>query len=281
MKELMNRDDQPAVGILDSGVGGLTVAKEVLRQLPGERIIYFGDTSRCPYGPRPGEEVLRFTLEIVRFLEQFPLKALVIACNTATAVAVDVVRKRTAVPVLGVIEPGARAAIQSTRQGRIGVIGTQGTVRSGAYEKALKRLNPGLFVVSHACPALVPLVESDCGGTEEARRVVESSLVPLKKHDVDTLILGCTHYPLIADLIGEVMGEGVQLISSAEETARELKTLLEGRNLLSSEGTDRPAAHRFFTSGDPDFFRRIAERWLGCSVQVTRAAAETSVPTSL
>ncbi len=266
---------------MDSGVGGLTVAKEVLRQLPGERIIYFGDTSRCPYGPRPGEEVLRFTLEIVRFLEQFPLKALVIACNTATAVAVDEVRKRTSVPVLGVIEPGARAAIQSTRQGRIGVIGTQGTVRSGAYEKALKRMDPGLFVVSHACPALVPLVESDCGGTEEARRVVESSLAPLKKHDVDTLILGCTHYPLIADLIGEVMGEGVQLISSAEETARELKTLLEGRNLLSPEGTDRPAAHRFFTSGDPDFFRRIAERWLGCSVQVTRAAAETSVPTSL
>lgn len=277
----MDRDDQPAVGILDSGVGGLTVAKEVLRQLGGERIIYFGDTSRCPYGPRPGEEVLRFTLEIVRFLEQFPLKALVIACNTATAVAVDEVRKRTSVPVLGVIEPGARAAIQSTRQGRIGVIGTQGTVRSGAYEKALKRLDPGLFVVSHACPALVPLVESDCGGTEEARRVVESSLAPLKKHHVDTLILGCTHYPLIADLIGEVMGEDVQLISSAEETARELKTLLEGRNLLSPEGTDRPAPHRFFTSGDPDFFRRIAERWLGCSVQVTRAVAKTSVPTSL
>lgn len=277
----MNRDDQPAVGILDSGVGGLTVAKEVLRQLGGERIIYFGDTSRCPYGPRPGEEVLRFTLEIVRFLEQFPLKALVIACNTATAVAVDEVRKRTSVPVLGVIEPGARAAIQSTRQGRIGVIGTQGTVRSGAYEKALKRLDPGLFVVSHACPALVPLVESDCGGTAEARQVVETSLAPLKKHDVDTLILGCTHYPLIADLIAEVMGEDVQLISSAEETARELKTLLEGRNLLSPEGTNRPAYHRFFTSGDPGFFRRIAERWLGCSVQVTRAVAEASVPTSL
>jgi len=128
-----------------------------------------GDTSRCPYGPRPKDEVIRFTLEIVRFLERFPLKALVIACNTATAVAIDEVRRRTPIPVLGVIEPGARAAIQSTRKGRIGVIGTQGTVRSGAYERALKRMNPRLFVVSHACPALVPLVESDLGRTEEAR----------------------------------------------------------------------------------------------------------------
>lgn len=273
----MNREDQPAVGILDSGVGGLTVVKEVMRQLRGERIIYFGDTKRCPYGPRPEEEVLRFTLEIVRFLEQFPLKALVIACNTATAVAIDEVRKQTSKPVLGVIEPGARAAIQSTLRGRIGVIGTQGTVRSGAYEKALKRMDPRLFVVSLACPAFVPLVENDCGGTEEARRVVESSLAPLQQYHVDTLILGCTHYPLIADLIGDVMGEDVQLISSAEETARELKTLLKERNLLSPENTDLSDFHRFFTSGDPDFFRRIAERWLGCPVRVSRAIPETTI----
>ncbi|MBO2533854.1 glutamate racemase [Planifilum fulgidum] len=277
----MNRDDQPGIGILDSGVGGLTVVKEVLRQLRGERIIYFGDTSRCPYGPRPKDEVIRFTLEIVRFLERFPLKALVIACNTATAVAIDEVRRRTPIPVLGVIEPGARAAIQSTRKGRIGVIGTQGTVRSGAYERALKRMNPRLFVVSHACPALVPLVESDLGRTEEARRVVASSLAPLQVHRVDTLILGCTHYPLIADLIGEVMGKDVQLISSAEETARELKILLQRKKLLSPEDEGRPLFHRFFTSGDPDFFRRIAERWLGCSVHVSRAMAETSVPSTL
>lgn len=277
----MNRSDQPAIGILDSGVGGLTVVKEVMRQLPAERIIYFGDTSRCPYGPRPREEVLRFTLEIVRFLEQFPLKALVIACNTATAVALDEVRKRTSIPVLGVIEPGARAAIRTTTRGRIGVIGTQGTVRSRAYEKALRRSSSHLYIVSHACPAFVPLVESDCGGTEEARRVVESSLAPLKEYRVDTLILGCTHYPLIANLIGEVMGEDVHLISSAEETARELKAMLAQRNLLASEEHALLRDHHFYTSGDPEFFRRIAERWLGCSLKVTRAAAETPISGSL
>jgi glutamate racemase len=280
MKELMNRDEQPAIGILDSGVGGLTVVKEVMRQLPDEPIIYFGDTKRCPYGPRPGEEVLRFTLEIVQFLEQFPLKALVIACNTATAVALDEVRKRMDVPVLGVIEPGARAAIQSTRRGRIGVIGTQGTVRSRAYEKALKRADPRLFIVSHACPAFVPLVERDCGGTEEARQVVEASLAPLKKHHVDTLILGCTHYPLIADQIGEVMGKDVALISSAEETARELRSLLQSQNLLAPGEEEFFNSHRFFTSGDPVFFQRIAERWLGRSVRVTQAMMESSVPSS-
>lgn len=277
----MNQKDQSAIGILDSGVGGLTVVKEVMRQLPEERIIYFGDTNRCPYGPRPSQEILRFTLEIVRFLEQFPLKALVIACNTATAAALDAVRKQTTIPVLGVIEPGARAAIQTTSRGRIGVIGTQGTVRSGAYEKALKRAAPGLFVVSHACPALVPLVESDSGGTEEARRVVEASLAPLKKYQVDTLILGCTHYPLIADLIGEVMGEEVRLISSAEETARELKALLENRNLLAPAKNALTNDHRFYTSGDPEFFRRIAERWLGCSLKVDWAMAETTFSGSL
>ncbi|MDN4592653.1 glutamate racemase [Polycladomyces subterraneus] len=271
-----------AIGILDSGVGGLTVVKEVFRQLPRETVLYFGDTRRCPYGPRSTEEVRQFTLEIVRFLMRFPLKALVIACNTATAAALELIREQVDIPVLGVIEPGARAAIKASKNGRIGVIGTQGTIQSAAYEKTLKRIHPDLFVVSHACPALVPLVESGVGPTEQAYRVVETSLAPMKGQDVDSLILGCTHYPLIADLIGKVMGEQVTLISSAEETARELSVVLNHKRLLADR--EQPAgqvSHQFFTSGEPEGFRQIAERWLGMPIKVEQAELEPVVTTSV
>ncbi|MBN2910229.1 glutamate racemase [Polycladomyces sp. WAk] len=271
-----------AIGILDSGVGGLTVVKEVFRQLPRETVVYFGDTRRCPYGPRSTEEVRQFTLEIVRFLMRFPLKALVIACNTATAAALELIREQVDIPVLGVIEPGARAAIKASKNGRIGVIGTQGTIQSAAYEKTLRRIHPNLFVVSHACPALVPLVESGVGPTEQAYRIVETSLAPMKGQDVDSLILGCTHYPLIADLIGKVMGEQVILISSAEETARELSVVLNHKRLLAER--EQPAgqvSHQFFTSGEPEGFRRIAERWLGMSITVEQAELEPVATTGV
>ncbi len=169
-----------AIGILDSGVGGLTVVKEVMRQLPKERILYFGDTKRCPYGPRPPKEVLQFTQEIVFFLTQFSLKALIIACNTATAAALEQIQKEVEIPVLGVIAPGARAALRESAHKRIGVIGTEGTVHSGAYEKELKRLEESAFVVSHACPALVPLVESGINNREMALEEVKNSLSPLE-----------------------------------------------------------------------------------------------------
>ncbi|SMO36569.1 glutamate racemase [Melghirimyces algeriensis] len=260
-----------AVGILDSGVGGLTVVKEVFRQLPKEKVIYFGDTLRCPYGPRTPEEVNAFTKEIVRYLSLYPLKALVIACNTATAVALEDVRREVSIPVLGVIEPGARAAVKESHQGRIGVIGTQGTIRSSAYEKALKQIDPDLYVVSHPCPALVPLVESGESDDGSARQIVKQALAPLKEHRLESLILGCTHYPLISSLIGKEMGSEVALISSAEETARELSTVLHQKG-IQYDGISKQGEHLFFTSGRPEIFQFIAERWLEQPVTVKQVA---------
>ncbi|WP_089966439.1 glutamate racemase [Lihuaxuella thermophila] len=254
-----------AIGILDSGVGGLTVAKEVMRQLPRETIYYFGDTKRCPYGPRSEKEVRQFTFEIVNFLLQFPLKAILIACNTATAAALNAVKERVGIPVLGVIEPGARAAIKASRQNRIGVIGTQGTIQSKAYEKALQRIHPDITVYSLACPAFVPLVESGYRHTRVAEEVVAETLKPFQAVQLDTLILGCTHYPLLYEPIAKVMGKEVAIISSAEETAVELSTILQHKNLLSGK---EKTAHCFFTTGEADSFARIAEDWLGRPVRV-------------
>ncbi len=257
-----------AIGILDSGVGGLTVVKEVMRQLPQEKIFYFGDRKRCPYGPRPPKEVLQFTQEIVDFLTKFSLKALIIACNTATAVALEQIQKEVEIPVLGVIAPGARAALRESLQKRIGVIGTEGTIQSRAYEKELKRLEPSAFVISHACPSLVPLVESGIKSRKMALEEVRRSLSPLKRYKLDTLILGCTHYPLLADLIQQVMGDDVNLINSAEETARELGEILQTN--FSSIGNKQldPPCHHFFTSGEAEDFQLLAEKWLGQKVSV-------------
>lgn len=260
--------DPQAIGILDSGVGGLTVVREVMRQLPQEKIVYFGDTLRCPYGPRPPSEVQRFTLEIVRFLSRFPLKALVIACNTATAVALVEIEKWVTVPFIGVIDPGTRSAIKSSKHGRIGVIGTEGTIRSGSYERSLKRINPDLYVVSLACPTFVPIVEYGQAEADESRGVVEKALAPLQVHKLDTLILGCTHYPLLFEHIAKVVGSGVGLISSAEETARELSAILHHRGLLSSAECGDSPQHQFFTSGEPTLFHTIASRWLQYEVRV-------------
>ncbi|KIL39800.1 glutamate racemase [Gordoniibacillus kamchatkensis] len=258
---------QHAIAILDSGVGGLTVVKEIMRQLPQEKIIYFGDTARSPYGPRPADEVRLFTRQIVDYLAQFAPKMIVIACNTATAVALDDIRRHVGIPVVGVIHPGARAAIKSTRSGMIGVIGTEGTIRSGAYEQALKRISPGLQVFSLACPRLAPFVERGLFGADEAEDVVRSSLEPIMNVPMDCLILGCTHYPFLADAIGQVMGPGVKLISSADETAREVSAILYHKGLLS-ESADIPL-HQFFCSGDPALFKQIAQTWLSEQISIT------------
>lgn len=256
-----------AIAILDSGVGGLTVAKEVMRQLPQERILYFGDTARAPYGPRPSEEVFLFTNQIVDYLLQFEPKMIVIACNTATAAAIDDIRSRVHIPVLGVITPGARAAIKHSASGRIGVIGTEGTIRSGAYETALRRISPGVRVVSLACPAFVPIVEQGLYHSESVRETVCAALRPLKRESIDTLILGCTHYPFLSADIGECMGPAVRLISSADQTARDISTVLyHNGQLASSRGVP---VHRFFCSGHPETFRRIAQEWLNEEIQVT------------
>jgi len=257
-----------SIGMMDSGVGGLTVAKAVMRQLPHEPLIYFGDTARCPYGPRPPEEVRRYAWEVIHFLQEFSLKMLVIACNTVTATMLTEVRKTLPIPVIGVITPGVRAALRQTKTGRIGVIGTQGTISSGAYEQQLLRLNPNLHVASLACPSFVPLVEEGRYRAPEAEDIVRETLRPLMEEQLDTLILGCTHYPLLAPIIQKVMGEGVTLISSAEETAKEVDSYLRTYRLLHPS-TLGPAPRQIYVSGDPEQFRRIASDWFGREFPVT------------
>lgn len=261
---------QQAIAILDSGVGGLTVVKEVRRQLPGEQIIYFGDTARAPYGPRPSTEVLNFTQQIVDFLVQFSPKLIVLACNTATAAALQPISMSVSIPVVGVIQPGVRAALRRTNSGTIGVIGTEGTVRSGAYEQALRAMASGVDVVSLACPQFVPLVEKGLFDTDEVHEIVAESLEPMLGEAMDSLILGCTHYPFLSAAISKVMGERVQLISSAEETASEIRDVLEQRDELAEP--DEQPAHRYYCSGDPDLFRQIGEVWLGEPLDVRQMA---------
>ncbi|MBP1937783.1 glutamate racemase [Paenibacillus sediminis] len=258
---------QQAIAILDSGVGGLTVVKEVMRQLPREKVIYFGDTARTPYGPRSSEEVRKFTEQIVDFLIEFNPKMIVIACNTATAAALDYISAKVSIPVIGVIHPGARAAISATKTGHIGVIGTLGTIRSGAYASALKELSPYVEVISQACPEFVPIVEKGMFRSEEAKLVVQDSLQDIRNYPIDCLILGCTHYPFLADTIQEVMGHNVKLISSADETAREISTILYDKGQLA-RGVETPI-HQFFCSGDPQIFKKIAQEWLGEQINLT------------
>lgn len=248
------------IGVIDSGVGGLTVAKEIMRQLPNEQIIYVGDTARCPYGPRPAEEVRTFTWQMTNFLLEKDIKMLVIACNTATAVVLDEIREKLSIPVLGVIQPGARAAIKITQNHRIGVIGTIGTVKSAAYEKALTQINKRTIVTSLACPKFVPLVESGEYNGAVAKKIVTATLQPLKNKGLDTLILGCTHYPLLEDLIHQVMGDRVKVISSGEETASEVSTILHHSRLLNVE--EGEPEHVFFTTGSKTIFKKIASTWL-------------------
>jgi glutamate racemase len=250
-----------AIGILDSGVGGMTVAREVMRQLPRERIIYFGDNARCPYGSRDLAEVQGFTEQIIDYLMgQEEIKLIVVACNTATAAGLEQIKRRVPVPVIDVISSGARAAIKATRLSRIGVIGTEGTIRSGAYQNALLGIKPGLYVASLACPDFVPLVESDQYQKADALEVVRSRLQPMQAIDIDCLILGCTHYPILAPLIQEVMGPDVTLISSDDETAREASTILSHQGLLVNEGP--LPQHLFITTGDMALFQRIGTDWL-------------------
>jgi glutamate racemase len=248
------------IGIIDSGVGGLTVVKEVMRQLPNEQIFYVGDTARCPYGPRSREEIRLFTWQLTNFLLTKNIKMLVIACNTATAVALEEIRVKLSIPVLGVIHPGARAAIKVTKNNRVGIIGTIGTVNSGAYEKALKSYNPKLAVESLSCPKFVPLVESGEFSGPVAKKIVAETLQPLKNKGLDTLILGCTHYPLLESTIQNVIGPNVQVISSGDETAHEMSAILHHTEQLNTSEIE--PIHQFFTTGSTAIFSKIASKWL-------------------
>lgn len=264
--------DQP-IGVFDSGLGGLTVLRALIDLLPDERVVYFGDTGRSPYGPKPADEVRSHALEITDVLLARDVKMLVVACNSAAAAALDTLAAKLDIPVIGVIEPGLRAAARVTRSGRIGVIGTVGTVASGAYQRLAMELTTErggeLDLTCAACPGFVEFVEAGDIDSDQVHVLAERLLAPVRDATVDTLVLGCTHYPLLARTIGDVMGRGVVLVSSADETAFAVRDLLTARDLLaarSAPDTERDPRHVFFTTGRVDTFRMLGERFLGPEV---------------
>lgn len=250
-----------AIGIFDSGIGGLTVARAIYERLPQESTVYFGDTARVPYGPKSPDTVRRYSLEILQWLLAQRVKAVVIACNTSTAHALDALRAASPVPVIGVIEPGARAAVTAARGGTIGVIGTAGTIGSNAYARAIHARDAAASVEQRACPLFVPLVEEGWFDHPAARLIAAEYLQPLKAGGVTALVLGCTHYPLLRPLLEAEMGPSVALIDSGAETARVVEEVLRREGLTASEGAQ--ASHRFAVSDDEARFRAVGSRFIG------------------
>jgi glutamate racemase len=257
--------DSRPIGVFDSGMGGLTVLHECLVTLPHEDFVYLGDGARLPYGPRPLEEIRRFAAEIAAYLEAQGVKLIVAACNSATAAALPDLQRQLSVPVIGVLAPEAHAAVLATRNRRIGLLATEATVASGRYPKLVTALDAGATVVCVACPRLVPLIEADEAFGEELIVAVREYAAPLKDADVDTVILGCTHYPLIKPVLQRVFGRGVTLVFSAEETAREVAETLERKGVENDAG--REGAYRFLTTGDPDLFRELGRRFLQLPIE--------------
>lgn len=257
-------DAAAPIGVFDSGLGGLTVAHAIMRRLPHESLVYFGDTARVPYGPKSPDTVRRYSREIAAFLLEQGVKAIVVACNTATAHALPMLREELDIPVLGVVEPGARAAVHSSHSGRIGVIATDGTIRSGAYVRAIHQASPNARVTALACPLFVPLVEEGWTDHEATRLVAREYLEPFTSAEVDTLVLGCTHYPLLKPLIADVVGPAVRLIDSAEETAADAERMLSENGLTAASGD---AEHRFVASDDPQQFLALGQRFLGDAIE--------------
>jgi len=260
------------IGIFDSGVGGLTVQKAILDRLPTLDTVYLGDTARVPYGSKSPEVVTQYSLRNARFLVAREIELLVVACNTASAVALPALRAALAIPVLGVVEPGARVAARATRSGRVGVIGTASTIASGAYQRALRAARPDVQVTAAACPLFVPLAEEGWTDPDDevVRAVARRYLAPFAAAAVDTLVLGCTHYPLLARTIGDVMGRDVVLVSSGDETAFEARTLLGGAGHARRPGSE-PPRRVFVTSGDLATFRTLGARFLGPEVETVEA----------
>ena len=252
------KKDAP-IGVFDSGIGGLTVAREIMRQIPNEKIIYFGDTARMPYGSKSKETVTGFSKQIVRFLETFQVKTIVVACNTASAYALDELEKELDIPIIGVIKPGAKTAAEVTRNGRIGVIATEATIGSQMYNKYIQELNKDVTIYGKACPLFVPLVEEGLWEDPVTDEIAKRYLSELIDIDIDTLILGCTHYPLIRSTVAKVMGDHVTLVNPAYETARELKELLMEKGLFNPVppqlGTNK---YEFFVSDGAGKFVHFA-----------------------
>jgi len=254
---------QKAIGIFDSGIGGLTVLKEIVATLPDENIIYLGDTARVPYGIRSPETVTRYSFENTQFLLMQEIKMLVVACNTASAISLEAVKKEFPLPVIGVLDPGARAAVAATRSRKVGVIGTEATIGSGAYEKAIRKLAPDVEVSSLACPLFVQLAEEGWTENDVAQLVAEKYLAPLRGSGIDTLVLGCTHYPLLKQVISKAVGPGITLIDSATETAKEVADVLEKlrwRGAGKGEGI-----RKYYVTDTPTRFEKIGKRFLGDS----------------
>ncbi len=263
-------DNRP-IGVFDSGVGGLTVVGQMREILPHEDLVYFGDTARVPYGTKSKETITRFSIENVEFLMRHDVKLVVVACNTASSLSLDFLKRCFKVPIIGVIEPGAKAAVGSTRNGRIGVIGTAATISSGAYEKAIKKIKPDSSVFTGSCPLFVPLVEEGWADKKVSGEIASIYLSPLKKKRIDTLILGCTHYPILKNVIRKVMGGRVLLIDSAKEVAKEARLILDSCGLLN-RAQDKEPVYKFFVSDEPGRFVKTAERFLKKRINCVRRA---------
>ena len=262
-------DRNAPIGVFDSGVGGLTVAREIMRQMPMERLVYFGDTARVPYGTKSQDTVIRYSRQIIRFLRTKEVKAIVIACNTATACALETVEKDLDIPIIGVIHAGAKAAVEATKNGKIGIIGTEATIRSGVYTELMKQMNPDIEVTGKPCPLFVPLVEEGLLHDSVTDEIAGRYLAALKEKYIDTLVMGCTHYPLLRSTLGRLMGEDVTLINPAYETAMELRGLLKEKGLDCSE-TGEGEKYQFYVSDMAERFKDFATAILPGEVKETK-----------
>ncbi len=261
----INDKSTAPVGIFDSGVGGLTVAREIMRQLPDENLVYFGDTARVPYGSKSKNTIIRFSEQISRFLETKQVKAIVIACNTASALALDALQKEFDIPIIGVIEPGGRAAVRETRNKKIGVLATEATINSGSYSAVIKSKDPEAQVIGKPCPLFVPLVEEGLNKHKIADEVIDYYLSEMKGLGIDTMILGCTHYPLLRSKIMEYMGDQVHIVNPAYETTQDLREILEEAHMANHSGT--PASYEFYVSDAAERFTTLASRILPLQVE--------------
>ena len=266
----MSEKREAPIGVFDSGVGGLTVAREIMRNLPSERIVYFGDTARVPYGSKSRESIIRFSRQIIHFLQEEHVKAIVVACNTASAYALDEVQKDLNIPIIGVVKPGAKVAAEATRNKRIGVIGTKGTIGSNIYADYIHEIDPEITVVGKACPLFVPLVEEGWLKDPVTVEVAERYLQELQEQDVDTLVMGCTHYPLLRSVLRELLGEKVTLVNPAYETAQSLKQLLKEMNLDNPGIKEEEFPYRFYVSDLADQFTAFANSILPYDVSMTK-----------
>ncbi len=264
MKKLPEINDESSrpIGVFDSGVGGLTVVKELNRLLPNEKIIYFGDTGRVPYGNKSKETIVHYSLQVAYFLMKKKIKMLVVACNTASSVSLPTLKRHFHIPIIGVIDPGAKSAMETTRNNKVGVIGTLGTVRSNAYKKALRKIKTSVKVFQDPCPLFVHLAEDGWNKNRIAQMVSDEYLKPVKKMDVDTLILGCTHYPLLKDVIQKSVGKKVVLIDSGRETAKEVKNILSKKGLLNTRKMTEKNHSVFYVSDFPHKFKEVSQRFL-------------------